>query len=120
MYISGLVDTLVIHANTNGVWPNFLFWSPPWLYASSVKNKTNRVAKEQIKPKADWHAIDSPKKRTNEFVSFAMIVRKYLKLEIETSSFKYFRTVKQKKKIGSFGFWKNLWRANLLTVLSDL
>ena len=24
----------------NGVWPNFLVWSPPWLYASSVKNKT--------------------------------------------------------------------------------
>ena len=39
MYRSGLVDTLVIHANTNGVWPNFLVWSPPWLYASSVKNK---------------------------------------------------------------------------------
>jgi hypothetical protein len=39
MYRSGLVNTLVIHANTNGVWPNFLVWSPPWLYASSVKNK---------------------------------------------------------------------------------
>ena len=25
-------------------------------------------AKGQIKPKADWRAIDSPKKRTNEFV----------------------------------------------------
>ena len=24
------------------VWPNFLVWSPPWLYASSVKNKTRR------------------------------------------------------------------------------
>ena len=24
----------------NGVWPNFLVWSLPWPYASSVKNKT--------------------------------------------------------------------------------
>ena len=31
--------------NTNGVWPNFLFWSPPWLYASSVKNKTLKPGK---------------------------------------------------------------------------
>ena len=60
---------------------------------SSLESPT----KGQIKPKADWRAIDSPKKRTNEFVFFAMRVRKYLKLEIETSSFKYFRTVKQKK-----------------------
>ena len=51
----------------------------------------------QIKPKADWRAIDSPKKRTNEFGFFAMTVGKYLKLEILISSFKYFRTVKQKK-----------------------
>ena len=77
-------------------------------------------AKVQIKPRADWRAIDSPKKRTNKFGFFAMAVRKYLKLQIETSSFKYFRTVKQKKQIGSFGFWENLRRANLLTVLSDL
>ena len=77
-------------------------------------------AKGQVKPKADWRAIDSPKKRTNKFVFFAMTVRKYLKLEIETSSFKYFRSVKQKNQIGSFGFWENLRRANLLTVLSDL
>ena len=53
--------------------------------------------KGQIKPKADWRAIDSPKKRTNEFVFFAMTVRKYLKLVVSISSFKYFRTVKQKK-----------------------
>ena len=24
-----------------GVWPSFLVWSPPWLYASLVKNKQN-------------------------------------------------------------------------------
>jgi hypothetical protein len=39
MYRSGLVDTLVTHANTNGVWPNSLVRRPPWLHASSVKNK---------------------------------------------------------------------------------
>ena len=43
-----------------------------------------------MKPYADQRAIDSPKKRTNEFF------------------------------IRSFVFWENLWRANLLTVLSDL
>ena len=30
-------ERVVTRANTNGVWPNFLVWSPPWLYASSVK-----------------------------------------------------------------------------------
>jgi hypothetical protein len=54
----------------------------------------------QIKTKADWRAIDSPKKRTNESFFFAMTVWKYLKLEI------------------SFAFWENLQCANLL--LSDL
>ena len=35
------------------------------------------ICKGQIKPKADWPGIDSPKKRTNEFVLFfAMTVRK--------------------------------------------
>ena len=29
--------------NTNGVWPNFLVWSPPWIYASSVKNKNKTL-----------------------------------------------------------------------------
>ena len=52
--------------------------------------------KGQIKPKADWCAIDSPKKRRNEFGFFSMTVRKYLKLEILISSFKCFQTVKQK------------------------
>ena len=25
--------------NSKGVWPSFPVWSPPWIYASSVKNK---------------------------------------------------------------------------------
>ena len=61
--------------------------------------KWNIVHKGQIKPKADWRAIDSPTERTNKCVLFfAMTVQKYLKLEILISSFKYFWTVKQKKK----------------------
>ena len=32
------------------------------------------VPKGQIKPKADWRAVDSPKKRTNEFVLFAFLL----------------------------------------------
>ena len=53
---------------------------------------------------------------------FAMTVPKYLNLEISIASFKYFRTVfkAKKKQICLFGFWENLRRANLLTVLSDL
>ena len=57
--------------------------------------------KGQIKPKADWPAIDSPKK-TKERFFFAMTVRKYLKLEIWISSFKYFKTVKQKTRFIQF------------------
>ena len=49
-----------------------------------------------------------------------LIVRNYLKLEISISSFKYFRTVKQKNQIRLFGCWENLRRANLLTVVSNL
>ena len=45
-----------------------------------------KITKGQIIPKADWRTIDSPKKRTNKF-----------ELEVSSSSFKYFRTVKQKK-----------------------
>ena len=41
MYRLGLVDTLVTHANMKRAWPNSLVRRPPWLYASSVKNKTN-------------------------------------------------------------------------------
>ena len=32
----------------------------------------NELSKGQIKPKADWRTIDSPKKRTNEFGFFAL------------------------------------------------
>jgi hypothetical protein len=31
---------------------------------------TKFFSKGKIKPKADWRAVDSPKKRTNEFVFF--------------------------------------------------
>ena len=75
------------------------------------------ATKGQIKPKADWRAIDSPKKRTNEFFFHDSPEI----LEILISSFKYFRTVMAKnKQIHSFVFWENLWSANLLSVLSDL
>ena len=39
-----------------------------------MKGETDlaQTIKGQIKPKADWRAIDSPKKRTNEFVFFLL------------------------------------------------
>ena len=50
--------------------------------------------------------------------------QKYLRFEILIASFKYIRTVNyckpKKKQIGSFDFWENLRRANLLMVLSYL
>ena len=55
------------------------------------------ASKGQIKPKADWRAIDSPKKQTSGFGFFAKTVWKYLKLEISILGFMYFQTVKQKK-----------------------
>ena len=69
----------------------------PRFFKLVVSSDSIDSAKGQIKLKADWRAIDSPKKRTNEFGFFAMTVRNYLKLEISISSFKFFRTVKQKK-----------------------
>ena len=61
----------------------------------NVKVRKNR--------KADYRAVDSPKKRTNEFVFSAMT------------------TLHGKKTTNLFvRFWENLWCANLLTVLSDL
>ena len=38
-----------------------------------VKNETNDFPKGQIKPKADRRAVDSTKKRTNEFGFFAFL-----------------------------------------------
>ena len=35
---------------------------------------SNWKVKGQIKPKANWRAVDSPKKRTNEFVLFAFLL----------------------------------------------
>ena len=71
----------------------------------------NEILKSD-KTELDWRAIDSPKKQTNEFVFFAMTVRKYLKLEISIFC-------KARKKICLFGSLENLQRANLLTVLSE-
>ena len=34
------------------------------------------TTKGQIKPNADWRAVDSPKKQTNEFVMFANTANK--------------------------------------------
>ena len=77
--------------------------------------------KGQIKLKADWRAIDFLKKRTNKFVFFALQSGNILKLAIEITSFKHFQTVQKKQKqISSFIFWENLWRANLLSELSNL
>ena len=47
--------------------------------------------KGQMKPKADWRAINSPQKQTNEFVLFAPFFH---------------------SKQTIFIFWENLWRTN--------
>ena len=49
MYRSGLVDTLVTHTNTNGVWPNSRGFMPPqlkkpfgvWRWVSTTGNSAN-------------------------------------------------------------------------------
>ena len=55
-----------------------VFFSKVSLERSFAKSLAN---KGQIKPKADWRAIDSPKKLM-EFVFFDMTVQKYLKHEV--------------------------------------
>ena len=77
-------------------------------------------AKGQTKPKADWRTKDFPKRRTNKFIFLPWQSGNTIKLEILIANFKYFQSVKQKNQIGSFGFWENLQRANLLMVLFDL
>ena len=73
-----------------------------YLSQSNFLSKILHSVKGQIKPKADWGAIDSPKKRTNEFGFFAV-------------------KIKKAKKANSFNvFWKNLQHTNLLRVLFDL
>ena len=52
--------------------------------------------------KADWRAVYSPNKQTDEFDLFAV------------------KSKKQTKQIRLFVFWDNLWRANLLSKLTDL
>ena len=53
-------------------------------FADAVSLSLQRVGgKGQIKPKAYWRAVDSPKKQTNEFVLFAYL----LLTEIKTNSF---------------------------------
>ena len=54
-------------------------------------SRANQASKGQIKPKADLRTVDSPKKRTNEFVLFAFL---------QTNQFR------------SFVFWENLLWAN--------
>ena len=52
------------HISTQKIDPNFL------IGLHSNFTNTNMYAKGQIKPKADWGTVDSPKKRTDEFVCF--------------------------------------------------
>ena len=60
------------------------------------------LAKGLIKLKADWRAIDSPKKRTDEFVLFAV------------------KSKKQRKQIHPFVFWEKLADHRLLSRLTHL
>ena len=68
----------------------------------STVPSTPTPAKGQIKPLADFCAVDSPKKRTNKFDLFAVKSKKANKTNLFVR------------------FWENLQRANLLSVLSDL
>ena len=60
------------------------------------------IAKGQIKPKADWGALDSPKKQTYEFVLLAFLL-------FMANKITYFVL-----------FWENLWRAQTLLVLFSI
>ena len=42
----------------------------------NILGRQTGLTKDRIKPKADWRAIDSPKKRTNEFDFFAVKSKK--------------------------------------------
>ena len=61
-----------------------------------------KFAKGQMKPKADWRAIDSPKKRTNEFVFFLLYGPEILETRDFDFKFQVFPDCKAKKKTNSF------------------
>ena len=76
--------------------------SSTYFHNISVELSTQKILKGQIKPKADWRAVDSPKKGTDEFDLFALKSKKANKTNL------------------SIVFWENLWHANLLSKLIDL
>ena len=55
---------------SNGLWKQQLGYA----ICSSIQKSRGILAKGQVKPKADWCAINSPKKWTNEFVLFAFLL----------------------------------------------
>ena len=46
------------------------------IFFQKVFDTNFNFSKGQIKPKADWRAVDSPEKRTNEFGYFALKSKK--------------------------------------------
>ena len=73
-----------------------------YLQQKNLELVFNQV-KGQMKPKTDWRAVDSPKKRTNELFLFFCRGKQ-----------------KDKKRICPFVAWENLRRTNLLRILSEL
>ena len=43
-------------------------------FLKNVKNNRTMLFKGQLNSEANWHAIDSPKKGTDEFVLFAFLL----------------------------------------------
>ena len=49
----------------------FTIWQVSLTYLTYMSGHFCDSGKGQIKPKADWHVLDSPKKQTNELGFFA-------------------------------------------------
>ena len=75
------------------------FSSAPSMADHTVFSIESADSKGQIKPKTDWRAVDSPKKRTNEFVLFALKSKKAKK----TNLFFHFLGESMARK-SAFGF----------------
>ena len=60
------MKSLVVHKlNILKIWPTVV---------TNMTLGNLEAAKGQIKPKADWRAIDSPKKQTNERICFIFLL----------------------------------------------
>ena len=100
---------MYVHSNNDVKTPAALLHNGVGAFHIKVSKSQNKIIEPKLLPK------------TNGQICFSILtVWIYLKLAIETSIFKYFRTIRIEKQIPSLVFWEKLWLDNLLLKFTDL